>query len=103
MSEETKTGAGSAEDRPPLVNDVAEVLWGVFRNGSKLLAKEGRGRLEDYQAKKDLDRLYNKLGRETVRLVQAGEVVHPGLQTGTKRILRQQAVVDGLEGTSDEE
>ncbi|MCP4809759.1 MAG: hypothetical protein GY913_25065 [Proteobacteria bacterium] len=103
MSDEKNEEAAGGEQRPPLVNDVAEVLWGVFRGGSKLLAKEGRGRLESYQAKKDLEKLYLKLGRETVRLIDAGEIDHPGLAVGADRIRRQQAILDGLEPVEGEE
>lgn len=103
MSDEKNEEAAGAEERPPLVNDVAEVLWGVFRNGSRMLAREGRGRLEGYQAKKDLEKLYSKLGREAVRLLEAGEIDHPGLSAGAERIRQQQAILDGLEPVAGEE
>lgn len=80
-------------DLSPLVSEVAGALWSVFRSGGKALAQSGRERLEGYQAKKDLQKLYEKLGRETCRLVEAGEITHPGLQAGATRIEQQRQAV----------
>jgi hypothetical protein len=60
------------------------------------IARQGRDRLEVYQAKRDLDRLYQKLGREVERLIEAGEVTHPGLVTGVDRIRQQRERVETL-------
>lgn len=99
MSEENK-------DWIPLVGAaMGEMLGIVRREGRKQvghLALRGRERIELYQAKKDLSSLYQKLGRETVRLVEAGEVQHPGLVEGAERIHRQESVVAAAEQASAE-
>ena len=45
--------------------------------------------LEKRQAQKDLQRLYWKLGKEVVTLVEAGEIQHPALEKRRNRILEQ--------------
>lgn len=97
MSDEKQgQGAGGPEAEPlgPLVSEaMIELLGGVARRGRSevgRLARRGKERLEANQARKDLDHLYQKLGRETVRLVEAGEVVHPGLVAGAERIAQHQ-------------
>lgn len=55
-----------------------------FRN----TAKAGRERIERVSAKRDLDRLLWKLGKEVVALVEAGEIDHPGVKERVARILR---------------
>ena len=72
----------------------------------EVLARRGRERIEIYQARRDLDRLYQKLGRECVRLVEAGEISHPGVIAGAERIARQVELValseDGVEAPGEE-
>jgi hypothetical protein len=101
MSDETKE---EATDWIPLVGAAMGEMFGIVRReGRKTagsLAQRGRERIELYQAKKDLDSLYQKLGRETVRLVEAGEITHPGLVEGAERIHRQQSVVAQAEAES---
>lgn len=77
-----------------------ELLGGLTRRGRRSvgdLAKRGRERLEANQARKDVDQLYQKLGRETLRLVQAGEVTHPGLVAGVDRITLHEQRLDEAE------
>jgi len=115
MSEERKeeseaeTQASSQEEHKewgPLVGAaMGEVLGIVRREGRKQvahLAQRGRDRIELYQARKDLDSLYRKLGMECVRLVEAGELAHPGLVDGAGRIHRQQAAVAEAEENAPE-
>ncbi len=92
---EGPTGEGPtlAEELAPLVGEAVGAIFGVLRSGGRRVAKQGRGRLEQYQARRDLERLYQKLGREVVRLVEAGEVDHPGLVTGAERVHRQQELL----------
>ena len=90
-------GPSLAEELAPLVGEAMGAIFGVLRSGGRRVAKQGRGRLELYQSKRDLDRLYQKLGREVVRLVEAGEVEHPGLVTGAERVHRQQELIREIE------
>lgn len=55
------------------------------------LARKGREKLDLYQARRDLERLYQKLGREVVLLIEAGELQHPALAQRAERIRRQEA------------
>ncbi len=91
--ERAPEGPTLAEELAPLVGEAVGAIFGVLRSGGRRVARQGRGRLEQYQAKRDLDRLYQKLGREVVRLVEAGEVTHPGLVTGAERVHRQQELI----------
>ena len=105
--ERNEEQAGAEQQTPtgeaaPLVGEVAGALWSVLRSGSRVLAQTGRERLEAYQARKDLTRLYEKLGRETVRLVEAGEIDHPGLLAGAERIHRQERVVAEVQAAGEE-
>jgi len=99
MSDERTEDAATQEQAAPgevgpLVGEVAGALWSVLRSSSKVIAQSGRDRLEAYQARKDLAKLYEKLGRETCRLIEAGEIDHPGLIAGANRIARQQEEMD---------
>ena len=53
------------------------------------VASASKRQLEKRQAQKDLQRLYWKLGKEVVTLVEAGEIQHPALEKRRKRILEQ--------------
>lgn len=82
------------EPLAPLLGEaVMEIFGGLTRRGRRSmgeLAKRGREKLEANQARKDVDQLYQKLGRETLRLVQAGELTHPGLVAGVDRITQHE-------------
>lgn len=81
----------------PVVTDALERIVGVLRVRGRAAAERGaksaRRRMDLYQSKRDLDKLYQKLGREVVRLVEAGEVRHPGLEKGVARVRQQEAAV----------
>ena len=70
------------------------VLTGLahtIKIGSEALsvgAENGRNRLDKISVKRDLDRLYWKLGKEIVALVKAGEIEHPGVIERVNRIER---------------
>jgi len=66
-------------------------LMHKIKAGSEVLADtagSGRHRIDRLSIKRDLDKLYWKLGKEVVALVNAGEVVHPGLEERVYRIKR---------------
>lgn len=52
---------------------------------------QGRARMEMRQLQKDRTRMTEKLGREVIRLVEGGELDHPGLLRGVDRIREQDA------------
>ena len=87
-----------SEEVGPLVNEAAERIGRILatrgRRFAEVAARRGRQRLELFQRRRDLAKLYEKLGREVVRLVEAGEVSHPGLVKGAERITRQLGAVD---------
>jgi len=96
-------GKKGPEQEPlaPLLGEaVMEMFSGLTRRGRRSvgdLAKRGREKLEANQARKDVDHLYQKLGRETLRLVQAGEVTHPGLMAGVDRITQHEQRLEDAE------
>ena len=83
----------------PIVGDALERVLGVLRTRGRARAEQGarvaRKRIDAYQARRDLDKLYQKLGREVERLVEAGEIDHPGLLRGVDRLKQQHARVAG--------
>ena len=94
MAEETEPpeGAGEGADstQEPLGDALASVVRMVFERGQSragAFAADGRGRLELRQLKKDRDAMYRKLGREVRRLLEAGEIDHPGIRRGVERIV----------------
>lgn len=84
----------------PVLGEALEKVLSVLRNQGRQkvgdLARRGRERLEIAQARRDLDKLYQKLGREVVRLVEAGELDHPTLHNRKERIAKQEEVVRQL-------
>ena len=93
MADETEqdatAGQGTADRQAPIGDALASVMRMVFERGQNragALAADGRGRLELRQLKKDRDAMYRKLGREVRRLLEAGEIEHPGIRRGVERI-----------------
>ncbi|MCB9743017.1 MAG: hypothetical protein H6741_02740 [Alphaproteobacteria bacterium] len=85
---------------PALVDALDRVMGVLRRQGRKKvgqLAKKGRERLDQYQARRDLEKLYQKLGREVLCLVEAGELTHPALLDRAERIRQQEALVKEAE------
>ncbi len=91
-------GGGAAEPLGPVVADavgrIAAVLRGRGRAALESGARRARRRMDLYQSRRDLDKLYQKLGREVLRLVEAGEIEHPGLIRGVERVRRQEQAVE---------
>ncbi|GEM_PF-1438433 len=88
-SERTHDGS-AAEAIAPIVAEAAGRVLDILRNQGKTRIEDAarwtRRRLELAQASRDIESLYNKLGRELVCLVDAGEVEHPGLVKRARRI-----------------
>lgn len=83
--EAPSAGAG----QPPLGDALGNVLKLVLERGQsrvESVAQDGRLRLELRQLRKDRDAMYRKLGREVRRLLEAGELDHPGVARGVERI-----------------
>ncbi len=86
-------GASPAGPGLPPNSELSEALGRLVkvaldrgRQGMVRATDEGRVRLEQRQLKKDLDVMYRKLGREVMRLVESGDIAHPGLVRGVARI-----------------
>ena len=83
-------GRSASTDPVPLLGDaLSGLLRGVLsrsRTEVERLASDGRARLELRQLRKDRQRMYSKLGKETRALLEAGEIEHPGLARGVSRI-----------------
>ena len=87
--EEALTAAGAA-----LSDAVGSLLRIAAERGRRSLgraAMQGRARMEMRQLQKDRTRMTEKLGREVIRLVEGGELDHPGLLRGVDRIREQDA------------
>lgn len=101
MAGQDESKGPQQEPLAPLLGEaVMELFGGLTRRGRRSmgdLAKRGREKLEANQARKDVDQLYQKLGRETLRLVQAGEVTHPGLMAGVDRITQHEQRLEEAE------
>ena len=68
---------------------LGRVLRSAARRGRAELSRaatQGRGRMELRQLRRDRMRMFEKLGREVVNLVEGGELSHPGLIRGADRI-----------------
>jgi hypothetical protein len=99
MAGSDESGSRSAGATP--VGDAVKEMFRVVaqrgREGVERVAADSRVRLELRQLKKDRDALYEKLGREVVRLVEAGEVDHPGLRKGAGRVAEILARIERVE------
>jgi hypothetical protein len=56
------------------------------KEAAEQAATKARTSVEDVQAKRDASQTYGELGRETFRLIEAGEVTHPALVEIADRI-----------------
>ena len=102
MSDETKSNASSSDNRElaPLLGDaLAQVVRRLLeksRFGIESAATAGRTRLEIRQVQSDLDHFWQRLGKSTYHLVQAGEVDHPALRKAMLRIDELEARMENL-------
>lgn len=95
VGEETLSRAGGA-----LADALGQVMRVVVRRGRAELSRaaaQGRVRIELRQLRKDRQRMFEKLGREVVRLVEGGELSHPGVIRGVERIRRLDVQIAAVE------
>ena len=95
VSEEPLTAAGAA-----LSDAVGSLLRIAAERGRRRLGKaaaQGRVRMEVRQLRRDRTRMTEKLGREVIRLVEGGELDHPGLLRGVERIREQDVRIEEAE------
>jgi hypothetical protein len=93
------TGGGTRERRltgeaEPLAEMFADLFGKLWRRGRvemEKAARKGRERLTLRQLRGDRDRMYQKLGKETRQLLEAGELEHPGIRRGVERIRELEA------------
>lgn len=88
MSDDTSGG-----ERDP-ADSVGELLGRLFRRGRTEMekaARQAKERLTLRQLKGDRDRMYQKLGKESRHLLEAGELDHPGLRRAVERIKELEA------------
>jgi len=79
----------ASSGRADVIGSVSSMVIGAARKGKERItnvADGGRARLQLRQIRQDRMRLLEKLGREVVRLVEGGEVTHPGLIRGVLRV-----------------
>jgi hypothetical protein len=87
MNDNKKKGSGGETSISTVLAGFANKL----KSGSEVLsvsAESGRNHLDRLSIKRDIDRLYWKLGKEIVALVRAGEIGHPGVAERVDRIER---------------
>lgn len=96
--EAAEPARGEAPRRPgaeePLAELFSELLGKLWRRGRvevERAARKGRERLTLRQLRADRDRMYQKLGKETRQLLEAGDIDHPGLRRGVERIRELEA------------
>jgi hypothetical protein len=71
------------------VEVVGDLLGRLFRRGrveAEKAGRQARGRLTLRQLRADRDRMYQKLGKETLLLLEGGELAHPALARAVDRI-----------------
>ena len=77
-------------DQNDAIVDLAKGLISAIRQKGKKeigrMAQDGRKQLELRSLKKDRHKMYEKIGREVERLIEAGDIEHPGLIRGIERI-----------------
>jgi hypothetical protein len=86
----TEDESGRTVPEGPLGEAVADLFGKLWRRGRvevERAARRGRDRLALRQLRTDRDRMYQKLGKETRQLLEAGEIEHPGIRRGVERIM----------------
>ncbi|MSP56283.1 MAG: hypothetical protein EXR69_11880 [Myxococcales bacterium] len=91
---ERPTGSSQAQD---LLADTLSRLWNKSRSEAGHAARWAREKLTLRQLRGDRDRMYQKLGKETRHLHEAGEIAHPGVARGVERIRDLERKIADLE------
>ena len=80
--------------------ELAKGLLSTIRKRGKRevqrLASDGKKQLELRSLKKDRHKMYEKIGREVERLIEAGDIDHPGLIRGVERIHQLDKKIESL-------
>lgn len=77
-----------------------ELLERIFSKGKVGLekaARVGRDQIHLRQLRSDRDKLYQKLGKEAKNLLDAGEIVHPGLSKAIERVVELEKRIQDAE------
>ena len=95
--------SGAMEPISKVVSNAVIALARISRNHLGRQASLAKTQLEKRQLKTDRQVMWSKLGREVCALVDAGEVVHPGLVRGVERIrsLEAKMAMGSLEDDSE--
>ena len=78
-----------SEQNDAIVDLTKGLLSAIRKRGKKeivRIAHDGRKQLELRSLKKDRHKMYEKIGREVEKLIEAGDIDHPGLIRGIERI-----------------
>ena len=101
-SSEVPQNALSGDELRAAVKSVLRIL---VREGQSRLngaIEDGRTALNVRSLQRDRQKMYEKLGREVVRLVEAGEISHPGLLKGVERIkMLEDEIVQAQESSTE--
>lgn len=97
--------SGVMEPISRVVSNAVIALARLSRTHLGRQASVAKTQLEKRQLKADRQVMWSKLGREVCALVDAGEVVHPGLVRGVERIrsLEAKIATGSLEDGNDAE
>jgi len=101
-------GVDDASTETPSFGQAAGVLGEAFGQAMRVALRRGRSevgraattgrhRLQVRQLKADRDAMLRKIGLEVLRLVEAGEISHPGLLRSAQRVSELDVELEDLE------
>ena len=77
-------------ERNDAILELARGLFSAMRHRGteevRRFARDSKKQLELRSLKKDKHKMYEKIGREVERLIESGDIDHPGLIRGIERI-----------------
>ena len=86
--------------------ELAKGLFSAMRQRGKeevrRLARDSKKQLELRSLKKDKHKMYEKIGREVERLIESGDIDHPGLRRGIERIHLLDKKIDSMTSVAEE-
>jgi hypothetical protein len=85
----------------PRVEALRDQLEGSLRHGIQSLRHEANTRLRRRTLRRDLDHFWIRLGKTAFRMVESGEVQHPGLEKAMQRIRDIEEEMQTLERPQD--